>query len=68
LDTLHSLESLLVAGFAPVAILVALWSAQKGLASGPQHARTGEIAWSLVAVAVLLGASAAVHVGIGHGF
>lgn len=68
MDALHSIESLLLAGFGPAAILVALWSVRKGLGSGAEHARTGEAVWSMVAVVILLGVSAAVHIGIGHGF
>lgn len=68
MEALTSLESLLVAGLAPAAVVLALWSAQKGLAGGPEAAKTGEFVWSFVAVAILASVSAAVHVGIGHGF
>lgn len=73
MDALNSLESLLVAVLTPAALLLALWSARKGLASSataPESGefQTGEFTWSMVAVGVLAGVSAAVHVGIGHGF
>jgi hypothetical protein len=73
LDALTSLESLLVAVLSPAALLLALWSARKGLtrsvtATKPGEFKTGEFTWSMVAVGVLAGVSAAVHFGIGHGF
>jgi len=73
LDALTSLESLLVAVVSPAALLLALWSARKGLARSatapkPGEFKTGEFTWSMVALGVLAGVTAAVHVGVGHGF
>jgi hypothetical protein len=66
LESISSPESLLQAGLATAALLVALWSARRSMASDATP-RTGEIVWALVAVAVLVGVSAAVRLGGGHG-
>jgi hypothetical protein len=67
LDTLSTLESLFVAGFVLASIVLALVSAQRGIAASKAKASTGELVWSLVAVVVLAGVSFAVRSGIGHG-
>ena len=55
MDALNSLESLLVAALSPAALLLALWSARKGLARSAAaptgEIKTGEFTWSMVAFA-----------------
>jgi hypothetical protein len=54
------------AGLVAAALSVALWSTRRGLATTSSR-RTGEIVWALVAVATLVGVSAAVSLGSSRG-
>jgi hypothetical protein len=66
LEALSSLESLMQAAFVAAALVVALWSARRSLAATSSR-RTGEIVWSIVAVATLVSVLAAVNLGGGRG-
>jgi predicted phage tail protein len=61
LEALTSLETILQAVLGAAALAVAVWSAVRSVSSP----KTGEIAWTVVAVAILAGVSLAA--GIGHG-
>jgi predicted phage tail protein len=61
LEALTSLETILQAVLGAAALAVAVWSAARSFSSP----KTGEIAWTVVAVAILAGVSLAA--GIGHG-
>jgi len=54
------------AGLAAAALVVALWSARHSIAAASSP-RTGEIVWSIVAIAMLVSVSAAVNFGSGRG-
>jgi hypothetical protein len=68
LEALSSLESLLESAFAVAALALALASARHALRERQATPRTGELAWSAVALAVLVGVSLAVRLGGSHGF
>lgn len=57
----------MLGAFASAALVVALWSARKSLARTASPL-TGEIVWSLVAIAVLVGVALSVRLGGGHVF
>lgn len=51
-EALSSLETILVGGLVTATLVLALWCARQSLAAAASRA-TGEMAWSVVAVAVL---------------
>jgi hypothetical protein len=63
LEALTSLETTLQAALGLAALAVAAWSVARGVSQREGTARTGEIAWTAVAVAVLAGVSLAVGIG-----
>jgi len=67
LEALSSLESLLLAGLIAAALAVALFGVRKSFGRAGSSPATGELAWSLVALAVLAGVSLAVGLGGPHG-
>jgi hypothetical protein len=67
LESLSSLESWMQQGLALAALGAIIWSVRKSLAAGDAP-RTGELAWSLVAAAVLAIVAASVRLGGGNGF
>ncbi|HXC50414.1 MAG TPA: hypothetical protein VN634_05990 [Candidatus Limnocylindrales bacterium] len=70
MDTLSASESFVEVALAATAIAVVLWSLVAGIRStrqSPATPPTGELVWTIVAAAVLVGTAAAVHLGAGHG-
>lgn len=67
MEALSSLESLLLAGLIAAALVVALFGIRKSVVVPDGSPRTGEIVWSLVALAVLAGVSLAAGLGGPHG-
>ncbi len=67
MEALTSLESILQTGLVAAALAVAVWCAVRSATSGTGAPKTGEIAWTAVAVAVLAVVTLAAGVGIGHG-
>lgn len=71
MNALTSVESLLTIGLSAVALLVALWIGARGSFARPSaeaaKPRVGELAWSLVALAVLVGVAAVAAMGGSHG-
>jgi hypothetical protein len=67
LEALSSLEFILQAGFGAAALAVASWAAWKRAQTASSSPQTGELAWTVVAIAVLACVSAAVGFGGAHG-
>jgi hypothetical protein len=65
LEALTSLETTLHAALGAAALAVAAWSAVCSFGARTDSPKTGEIAWTAVAVAVL--ACVTLAAGIGHG-
>jgi hypothetical protein len=65
LEALTSLETTLQAALGLAALAVAAWNAARNLSHREGAAKTGEIAWTAVAVAVLAGVSLAAGIGRG---
>lgn len=65
LDALTSLETVTLAALFAAALALSAWSARQGAKAAASRA-TGEVVWSIVAVAMLVVVSIAVGLG-GHG-
>jgi hypothetical protein len=65
LEALTSFETTLQAALGAAALAVAAWSAVRSFGARDDSPKTGEIAWTVVALAILAGVTLAA--GIGHG-
>jgi hypothetical protein len=66
LEALSSLESLTQAGLVAAACTLAVWSLWQARRTPSSAPKTGESAWTIVAIVTLAGVSAAVLLGNGR--